>query len=203
MTTQSEQPNPPPRKPLNWVRPESRVEKPDRAPEDVSLRGLRQREKLTVPVPRGAESPPPVRPRMSGPQRALLALAILAVVAGAAWWSLIVLTPIYGEVVGYADQQPSLELIQPPVNPGSPEAVRQIRGVAQLYLDYHTDLGDMYWPEPSTIVERPTCWLVAYERRVPIYEFLGFRQIVAPTDKYMFLSIEKADLSLRFGKWCE
>ncbi|NQU11958.1 hypothetical protein HQ590_14280 [bacterium] len=202
MTTEPNKLKPPQRKPLQWVRPASRIEKPAGSPGDTPLKPLQARDKLTVKRP-GATLPAGPERRWSAGQRALILLVIVVVIAGGGWLSLVVLTPTYGKIVGYADQQPPLELIQPPLGQSPPQEVNRIRGIAQLQLEDRTDLENMYWPEPCTIVERPNCWLVAYARRVPIREFLGFRQVVVPTDKYMFLSIDKEDLSLRFGKWCE
>ncbi len=117
------------------------------------------------------------------------------------YFALVLLTPQYGQVVGYANEQPPLKVVQP-ANAAPAAQVEHIRQLAMLHLDCRPDIRQFYWPEPSVIEEHATCWLVVFARKDPIYRLLGFEEAVRPTDRVMFLTIAKQDEAMRFGRWC-
>lgn len=129
-----------------------------------------------------------------------IGVALLAAALG--YICLILLTPTFGTITGYANQQPSLRIQQLPNGMPMEEAERMLR-LAKLHFDNTRDLDQLYWPEPSLIEEHADCWLVAFTRKVPVYRFLGFQQTVPPTDTAMFMSITKSNYTARFGKWCQ
>lgn len=131
----------------------------------------------------------------------LIGTAILAGVAGIGYICLVVLTTSFGEVVAYADQQPSLQIIQDTNSSPQFELDRMLR-LAKLHFQNMPDLEQSYWPEPFLIEEHPDCWLVGFRRKTPVYGFLGHHEVVQPTDRAMFLSITKSDYKTRCGKWC-
>jgi hypothetical protein len=143
-------------------------------------------------------------PRMkAGPKHLLLRLAMVAGLAGFAYFAIILLTPTFGRVVGYANEPPALEVTQPVANPSPPPVVREVCAIADLHFQARPQLQKVYWSQPSRIEERPDCWLITYATKVPIYQWLGLRQTLPPTDPAMYMSIEKSDLSMRWGKWCQ
>ena len=109
---------------------------------------------------------------------------------------LVLLTPTFGKVVGYADQQPPLRV-------AAAGNVEKPLRLARLLFDARPHLRELYWPEPSAIEEKEDCWLVAFTTRTPIYSWLGYRQAMRPTAPAMFISIDKADYRARFGNWCQ
>lgn len=119
-----------------------------------------------------------------------------AVVFG--YLALILLTPQYGRVVGYADRQAALDIS----SSSSGDEIERIQQLVKLHLEYRPEIARDYWPEPIRIEEHPGCWLVTFKRKVPVYRFLGFQETVEPTDKVMFIAIEKQGGAVRFGKWC-
>ena len=118
------------------------------------------------------------------------------------YFLLVVLTPTFGKVVGYANEQPPLRLVQP-ANPSPSRIVRLILRHAETQFATIEGAEDLYWPEPSKLTEYETCWLIEFTRKVPIYRLLGFRQVVRPTDRAMYMSVDKAEMTMRFGKYCE
>ncbi len=135
-------------------------------------------------------------------KRLLLMAVIVGGVVVSGYFALALLTPQFGRIVGYANQQPQLKIRQP--GNASPAAnVEHIRQLATLHLDYKPEIRQFYWPEPSVIEEHDTCWLVIFTRKVPIYRWLGFEEVVRPVDQVMFLTIEKRDETARLGRWCE
>jgi len=135
-------------------------------------------------------------------RRVLLAAIIVPAAVGLGWFSLVVLTPSFGIVVGYANQQPPLRIEQPLVASSQEELEKMLR-LTKLHFDNLPDLDRTYWPEPSLIEEHKECWLVAFTRKVPVYRFLGHEEILRPTDEAMFISITKSNYAARFGKWCQ
>ena len=127
----------------------------------------------------------------------LIGLAVL----GGLYVVLVLLTPTFGSVVGYADEQPRLRVVQPE-NASSAEELARIHRMAKVVFDGRPELGSLYWPEPSAIYERPDCWLVQFTSKVPVYRFLGFKQVVPPSDRSMSLTIDKEDHRVRVGNWC-
>jgi hypothetical protein len=116
--------------------------------------------------------------------------------------SLLLLTPSFGRVVGYADEQPPLRIVRA-ADPAPSREVQRVLHAAQQTFDSIPRLAQEYWPEPSAIIEREDCWRVEFTRRTPIYRLLGVTQTLTPTDRVMFMSIDKHSDTLRFGKWCE
>jgi hypothetical protein len=105
-------------------------------------------------------------------------------------------------VVGYANAQPDLQIVQP-ANGSSRGRVNYVLNAAETQFAKLEGVADEYWPKPSLIVEREECWLVEFARKEPIYSFLGIRHAYRPTDRAMYMSIRKADNTLRYGRWCE
>ena len=114
--------------------------------------------------------------------------------------ALILLTPMVGQVVGTGDQQPPLQVIHLPGG-WAPENAAVIRRLAKLHFDQRPLLSKYYWPEPTWIEERTTCWVVGFSTKLLQYEFLGYRQVVRPPDQMMYFTIDKADFRTRFGIW--
>jgi len=136
------------------------------------------------------------------PRTLLLAGAVALTALGAGWFSLVVLTPTFGTVVGYANEQPPLRIVQPPLASAQEEVEKMLR-LARLHFQNIPNLDQTYWPEPSLIEEHKECWLVAWTRKVPIYRFLGHEETLRHPDEAMFLSITKSNYTARFGKWCQ
>jgi hypothetical protein len=132
----------------------------------------------------------------------LVAAAIALAAVGFGWFSLAVLTPSFGTVARYANQQPPLRIEQP-TPASSPEEVEKMLRLAKLHFQNIQDLDTTYWPEPSLIQEHKECWLVAWTRKVPVYRFLGHEEVLRHTDMAMFISITKSNYAARFGKWCQ
>jgi hypothetical protein len=135
-------------------------------------------------------------------RRVLLASAIVATALAVGWFSLVVLTPTFGTVVAYVNQQPPLRVVQPATASSTEEMEKMLR-LAKLHFQNIPSLDQTYWPEPSLIEEHKECWLVAFTRKVPVYRFLGHEEILRPTDLAMFISITKSNYDARFGKWCQ
>lgn len=135
-------------------------------------------------------------------QRAVIAGLIALTALGVGWFCLVVLTPTFGTVVGYANEQPPLRVVQPPGGSSSEEVEKMLR-LAKLHFQNTPTLDQLYWPEPSLIEEHKECWLVAFTRKVPIYRFLGHQEVLRHPDEAMFISITKSNYSARFGKWCQ
>lgn len=135
-------------------------------------------------------------------RRFLLAIAATLAAAGLAWFILAVLTPTFGTVVRYENQQPSLRIEQTPPAAAQEEVEKMLR-LARLHFQNIQDLDKTYWPEPSLIAEHKECWLVAWTRKVPVYRFLGHEEVLRHADKAMFISITKSNYAARFGKWCQ
>ena len=114
---------------------------------------------------------------------------------------LVLLTPVCGQIVGYADPQPQLRVTRLP-NGWAPENVAAINRLAKLHFDNQPRLHQVYWPDPAVIEEHPDCWVVGFGSKTPIYEFLGYRQAARP-DRMMFFTIDKADFRTHFGIWCQ
>ncbi len=123
--------------------------------------------------------------------------------AGFVYFVIVLLTPTFGRVVGYANEPPALHVAQPVTNPSPTHVLREIREIADLHFRERPQLGKVYWAQPSRIEERPDCWLLTYVTKAPIYQWLGLRQTFTPTDPAMYMSIAKSDLSMRWGKWCQ
>ena len=136
---------------------------------------------------------------MSRSKKWWLALVALPV---AGYLTLVIFTPVAGHLVGYADQQPPLRVTHFPGG-WAPENAEAIHRLAKLHFDNRPALQKIYWPEPSTIEERTDCWLVTFRSRTPVYEWLGYRRAVRPTDPVMYFTIDKADFRTRFGIWCQ
>ena len=118
------------------------------------------------------------------------------------YFSITVLTPTLGTIVGYADQQPVLQVIQH-ANSSPPESVDKIRRLAKVYFDKNPNHQKDHWPEPITIEEKSDCWLVRFGAKTPIYSFCGVKQTFPPPAPAMFISIDKSNLGVRFGPWCQ
>ncbi len=123
--------------------------------------------------------------------------------AGFGYFVIVLLTPTFGRIVGYANQPPALQVAQPVSNPAPAQVIREIQQIADLHFRARPQLAKVYWPQPSRIEERPDCWLVTYTTKIPVYQWLGLRQTLAPTDPAMYMSIAKSDQSMRWGKWCQ
>ena len=113
---------------------------------------------------------------------------------------LFLFTPVCGKVVGAGDQQPPARVIHLPGG-WAPEDADAIRRLAKLHFDNHPRLIERYWPDPSWIEERSNCWVVGFSPKALVYDFLGYRRVVRPTDQRMYFTIEKADFRTRFGIW--
>jgi hypothetical protein len=133
--------------------------------------------------------------------RAWLILASIAGALAFGWFTLVLLTPTFGKIVGYANQQPPLQIVQP-ARGWLPDDVAKIHRLAKLHFEARPGLAADYWPEPAFIEERATCFIVRFDRKLPIYRWLGYEQIQRPTDTAMFLTIEKKDYTTRFGIIC-
>jgi hypothetical protein len=136
-------------------------------------------------------------------KRILGSLAVAAAGAGFVYFVIVLLTPTFGRIVGYANEPPALQVAQPVTHPAPAHVVREIRELADLYFRERPQLGKVYWSQPSRIEERADCWLLTYTTKIPVYQWLGLRQTLAPTDPAMYMSIAKSDLSMRWGKWCQ
>jgi len=134
-------------------------------------------------------------------RRFLLTTLIALVTAAAGWFCWVVLTPTFGTVVRYQNQQPSLQVSLLHHRETNEDAEDMLQ-LAKLHFDNARNLEQLYWREPSLIEEHSNCWLVAFTRKVPVYRFLGLEEVVQPTDEAMFLSITKSNCTVRFGKWC-
>jgi len=134
-------------------------------------------------------------------QKRLLPWAIVVGVPALIYIALLLVTPVCGRVVGYADQQPPLRATRLP-NGWAPENIDVIRRLAKLHFDNRPLLSKRYWPEPAVIEERTDCWIVGFGSKTPLYEFLGYRQAARP-DGMMFFTIDKADFRTRFGIWSQ
>ena len=139
---------------------------------------------------------------MSHTRKRILPWAIAVGGLALGYLGLVLLTPSFGHIVGYADRQPPLRVTRLP-NGWAPENVDAIRRLAKLHFDNHPPLHKLYWPEPTVIEERTDCWIVTFASRTPIYEWLGYRRTVLPSDPTMFFTIDKADFRTRFGIWCQ
>lgn len=118
------------------------------------------------------------------------------------YFSIVVLTPTFGKIVGYANHQPLLHIIQRE-NPSPQEDVERILHLAQKHFDKNPNYRTLFWSEPSVIEEQPNCWRVAFAAKIPIYSFCGLKQTFHPSAPAMFVSIEKSNLNVRFGPWCQ
>ena len=138
---------------------------------------------------------------MTRTRKRILSWAIVAGVPALGYLVLVLVTPVCGHIVGYADQQPPLRATSLP-NGWAPENIGVIRRLAKLYFDNRPQLQKLYWPEPAVIEERTECWVVGFSSKTPVYECLGYRQAARP-DRMMFFTIDKADFRTRFGIWCQ
>lgn len=129
----------------------------------------------------------------------LVSISVVAV--GFGWICLVLLTPTFGTIVRYANTQPPTKIVQPERG-WLPEDVLKIQRLAKLHFDAKPELAAEYWPEPSLIEERATCFIVRFDRKIPIYRWLGHEQVQRPTDAAMFMTIEKKDYTARFGIIC-
>ena len=127
-------------------------------------------------------------------------LAILAGGPAVGYLVLVLLTPVFGQIVGAGDQQPPLRVIHLPGG-WAPENAAAIRRLAKLHFDNQPPLQQYYWPDPTLIEERTNCWVVGFSTKALVYQFLGYRQVVRPSDQMMFFTIDKADFRTRFGIW--
>lgn len=134
-------------------------------------------------------------------QRSLVVTAIAVAAVVCAWFSLVVLTPTFGTVIRYDNQQPLLRVALASANTPR-EAADDVLRLSRLHFDNCHGLDGVYWPEPSLLEEHTDCWLVAFTRKVPVFRFLGHEEIVRHADETMFLSITKSNYVARFGKWC-
>src|SRR5438128_6763883 len=100
------------------------------------------------------------------PAKLIAWTALLLASPAALYFSLVLLTPTFGKVIGCADRQPPLRTAAQ-TDPGKPLRL------ARLLFDARPQLRDLYWPEPSAIEERPSCWLVTFTAKAPIYSWLG------------------------------
>ena len=132
----------------------------------------------------------------------LVRLGVAVGVALFVYFCLVILTPTLGKIVGYADQQPPLKVsTMSELTPsGAAEAIQRL---AELQLGQAVGTRELYWPVPSAIEEKRSCWLVTFTARTPIYSFCGIKQTVPPSAPAFYMSIAKSDLSTRIGKWCQ
>ena len=119
-----------------------------------------------------------------------------------AYFTAVILTPTLGKVVGYANAQPPLR-VTTLSEFASPEAATAIRQLAEMHFGRAPTTRDLYWPVPSAIEEKQSCWLVTFTAKTPIYSFCGLKQTVHPLAPALYMSIAKSDLSTRIGKWCK
>lgn len=131
----------------------------------------------------------------------LIALGSTLLLGGVGYFCLATLTPSFGTIVAYANQQPPLRIVQPSNASGTVE-VERMKQLAKLHFQNMRNLDQLYWPEPSLIEEHDSCWLVAFTTKTPVYRFLWHEEIVRPTDPAMYLSIAKSDYTTRCGRWC-
>jgi hypothetical protein len=127
---------------------------------------------------------------------------IVIIGSGVLVFSAIILTPLLGTVTGYANQQPPLKIIRLPNSPADYNDDRVLRLMRSL-LAQRPDIEKEYWPVPRLVEEKPDCWLVTFSAKVPVYTFLGFQHVVEPSAPNMYVSVDKADYTVTFGKWCK
>lgn len=118
------------------------------------------------------------------------------------YFCVIVLTPTFGTIVGYADQPPPLRISQL-ADDAPRERVEKVLRLAKYHFDKRPDFRQTFWPEPSAIGERADCWLVTFTAKTPIYRFCGIQQTFHPTAPAMHFSIDKATFGTRLGNWCQ
>lgn len=129
---------------------------------------------------------------------AVIAIGLVAFV----YFCIVILTPTFGKVVEYADEQPPQQITRlSPLSP--PDAAKAIERLAKVLFARAPDNSKLYWPEPMAIEEKESCWLVTFKAKTPIYSFCGLKQVVHPVAPALYMSIAKADLSTRIGKWCQ
>ena len=133
----------------------------------------------------------------------LLRTLLVVVSAGVLYVFHALLTTSYGKFVGFANSQPSLQVSQPVAKPSSNNAVRQVLDLAEYHFASNEQLAKLYWPRPGRIEEHSACWLIAFTSKIPIYELLGIRHTLTPTEPAIYMTIDKSDLSMRWGKWCQ
>lgn len=140
---------------------------------------------------------------MTAMTRKKLIVAALAVGCVAfAYFTIVILTPTFGKIVGYTDEQPPKEVTRlSPFSP--PDAAKAIELLAKVHFARAPDNYDLYWPEPMAIEEKESCWLVTFKAKTPIYSFCGIKQVIHPLAPALYMSIAKSDLSTRIGKWCQ
>ena len=137
---------------------------------------------------------------MSRMRKLMRWLAVIVGVLAVGYLALVLLTPMFGQVIGAGDQQPPLRVIHLPGG-WAPENADAIRRLAKLHFDNRPLLSKYYWPEPTLIEERTNGWVVGFDPKALRYEFLGYRQVVRPSDQRMYFTIDKADFRTRFGIW--
>ena len=137
---------------------------------------------------------------MTPTQKRLLPWALAVGVPALCYFVLVLITPVCGHIVGYADRQPPLRTTRLP-NGWAPENIDVICRLAKLHFDNRPLIHKFYWPEPAVIEERADCWVVGFGSKTPVYEVLGYRQAARP-DRMMFFTIDKTDFRTRFGIWC-
>lgn len=149
------------------------------------------------------DRPPPPGGLPAHPLRRRMILVVAAAVGGAlAYFTLLLLTPSFGRVVGYANAQPALELDRP-AHPSPDHELQHIREQTMLQFQKIGGAADYYWPAPGRITERADCWLVEFTSKIPVYRFLGFEHAYPPAETALYMSVTKADLRLRYGRWCD
>jgi hypothetical protein len=140
---------------------------------------------------------------MTGPAQRLVKHALIVVIgSGLLVVSAIILTPMLGRVTGYANTQPPLSIIRLPNQVPDYEADRVLRLMRSL-LAQRPDIENNYWPIPKLIEEKKDCWLVTFTTKTPVYTFLGFEHTVEPSNPHMYVTVNKADYTVNFGKWCK
>ena len=127
-------------------------------------------------------------------------LAVIVGVPALGYLALILLTPVFGHVIGDGDQQPPCIVTHWPGG-WAPEGANDIRRLAKVHFDNRPALGQYYWPDPTLIQERSNTWIVGFSPKAPLYEFLGYRRAVRLSEHKMYFTIDKADFRTRFGIW--
>jgi hypothetical protein len=144
------------------------------------------------------EEPAPKPPR----NKYLIHAIVIIIGSGLLFFSAIILTPTLGKVTGYANAQPPLEIIRPTGTGADYDSDRVLRLMRALCAQ-RPGIEKDFWPIPAKIEEKADCWQVTFAAKIPVYSFLGFQHTVEPSTPNMYVTVNKADYTVSFGKWCQ
>jgi hypothetical protein len=134
-------------------------------------------------------------------KRLLFRLGLAVVAAGAVYFLLQMLTPACGKVIGYANEQPAMQVVRLS-NTTDAEVVRILRLMDSLFRQKPV-LHEDTWPNPSLVEEHTNCWLVVFAHKIPVYRFLGITQTATLTAPNLYITVKKPALTVHFGNWCQ